>query len=89
VENFLVKKKHRKIRFFFDHKKFDQLFFDQQFFDPQNIFDQKLFSTKMFLIFLSTKKYPITKIWLPIPMRNFPKIPKITLRTACEHSKNS
>ena len=27
------------------------------------------------------------KIWLPIPMGNFPKIPKITLRTACEHFK--
>ena len=27
--------------------------------------------------------------WVPIPIPNFPKIPKITLRTACDHFKNT
>ena len=55
---------------------------------PQKIFfDQLFFSTKMFLNFFRRKKLSMKKIWLPIPMGNFPKIPKITLITACKHFK--
>ena len=53
----------------------------------KNIFRPTFFSTKMFLDFFRRKKLSMKKIWLPIPMGNFPKIPKITLRTACEHFK--
>ena len=56
---------------------------------PKNIFQPTFFflSTKMCWNFFRRKKLSMKKIWLPIPMGNFPKIPKITLRTACEHFK--
>ena len=77
---------------FFDDFFFDQFFsinffFDQKFSIQKIFFDQKHFSTKMFWDFFPTKNYPIKKNWLPIPIRKFPKIPKIALRTACGHFK--
>ena len=64
--------------FFFDRKKSTQkIFFKQLFF----------LRPKWFWFFFRREKTFNEKIWLPIPMGNFPKIPKITLRTACEHFK--
>ena len=55
--------------------------------DPKNIFQPTFFFDQNGFEFFRRKKLSMKKIWLPIPMRNFPKIPKITLRTACEHFK--
>mgnify|MGYP003724296293 CR=1 FL=1 len=96
VEKNLIEKKvgrkkfdRKKIIFsmiFFSTKKFStNFFFDQTIFDPKNIFRPNIFFDKNVLDFFSTKKLSIKKCWLPIPIPNFPKIPKIALRTACEH----
>ena len=55
--------------------------------DPKNIFQPTFFFDQNVFEFFRRKKLSMKQIWLPIPMRNFPKIPKITLRTACEHLK--
>ena len=49
----------------------------------QKIFDQK------FSDFFSTKNFSTKKIGSPISIPNDPKIPKITLRTACDNYKNT
>ena len=88
---FFGRKKSSKNQSFFDDffstKKFStNFFFSIKKISTQKIFfAQKLCSTIFCLDFPSTKKNPIEIFWLPIPMRNFPKIPKIILRTACEH----
>ena len=51
-------------------------------------FWSQLFFRNSFRIF-STKKCSTTKIGSPISIPNDPKIPKITLRTACDHYKNT
>ena len=84
------RKKNRSIFFwstkFLVGKIFGRVFFpiDKKI-DPKNIFQPTFFSIIFCFDFSSTKKNPIKKIWLPIPMGNFPKIPKIALRTACGH----
>ena len=42
-----------------------------------------------FFIFLTKKKSWPNFFWPPISKQNFPKIPKITLRTACDQYKNA
>ena len=69
---------------FFSIKKFAT-----NFFSSKNVSIQKIFFDKNVLGFFSTKNCRIKKCWLPIPIRNFPKIPKIILRTACDHYKNT
>ena len=59
-------------------------FFDQHFGRPKN-FDKK-FSTFCF-DFCSTKNCQTFFFGSPISIPNDPKIPKITLRTACDHYK--
>ena len=61
-------------------------------FRPKNIFDQQKKSTKKcfdqkFPDFFRRKFFRPEIFGLPIPIPNFPKIPKITLRTACDHFK--
>ena len=92
----MIEKKNDRKKFgrdFFGRQKFwsakflVEFFFRSKKIDPKNIFQPTFFSTKMFWNFFRRKKLSMKKIWLPIPMGNFPKIPKITLRTACEHFK--
>ena len=50
----------------------------------KNIIDENVLSKILWSNFFSIKFF-----WSPIPILNFPKIPKITLRTACDHFKNT
>ena len=73
---------------------FDQIFFDQLFFRSKKVRFKKHFSSKnifrqkCFGIF-RRQKNPIGNFWLPIPIPNFPKIPKITLRKPCDKAKDT
>ena len=70
----------------FVRKYFLDRFFRSKLFDPRNIFRPKfIFDQNILDFFVDEKIFDQKK--LPIPMRNFPKIPKIILRTACEHLK--
>ena len=81
IENFDEKNPIKK--YFRSTKNFDQIFFDPISFSTKNYFRQNVFG------FFVDEKIFDQKIWLPIPMANFPKIPKIILRTASDHFKNT
>ena len=49
----------------------------------------KMFSTKRFRVFFRRFVFRQKYFRVPISIPNFPKIPKITLRTACDHLKNT
>ena len=63
-------------------------FFNEKFFDQkiENVWSKK-FSTKKFSDFFRRKKNRSNFFGSPIPIPNFPKIPKIILRTPCDDSK--
>ena len=82
VEKKFVEKNPKTFgRFFLN---FHQLF--QRFFLSKKIeiFWSQFFSTKKFSDFFRR-----IFLGLPIPIPKFPKIPKITLRAACDHFKNT
>ena len=80
----------RKI--FFGRKKiienFDEKKSDQKYFRPTKNFDHFFFD-KSFRIFFRRKFFDQYFFGSPIPIPNDPKIPKITLRTAYGHYKNT
>ena len=79
---FSSKKKFRqKVSNFFDRKKMFEK--KSKFFGPNFFFDQK-FSDFFRRFFFRPIFFRV-----PISIPNFPKIPKIILRTACDHSKNT
>ena len=43
----------------------------------------------MLIGYFFDEKNPITKCSLPIPIPNFPKIPKIALRKSCDEFKDA
>ena len=59
-----------------------------QFFRPTNNF-RRFFFRQMFSDFFRRKMFDQYFFGSPIPIANDPKIPKITLRTAYEHYKNT
>ena len=61
---------------------------DQKYFRPTKNFDHFLFD-KSFRIFFRRKMIDHYFFGSPISIPNDPKIPKITLRTACDHYKNT
>ena len=77
----------KKIDFFRDFFR-SKYFFDQTF---SGFFFDRFFSIKMFDLFFRTFFSTIFFLHFflgsPISIPNFPKIPKITLRTACDHYK--
>ena len=60
----------------------------KKYFRPTKIFDQKNFDQK-FSDFFRRKIFRPKFFGSLIPIPNFPKIPKIVLRTACDHFKNT
>ena len=77
-------KVNKVIHFFFRSKIFSikKYFFDQNMFRP--LF---FFGTSFLIFFFRRKNFRQTIFGSPIPIPNFPKIPKIILRTACDRSK--
>ena len=84
-----ISKKSRKN---WSSKNFQQIFFRSEIFSIKILVDQKcsskIFSTVCFDFFSIKNVRPIF-FGSPISIPNFPKIPKITLRTLCDRSKNT
>ena len=74
-------------KIFWDQQFSIEHFFDQNFGRPK-IFD-KNFSTFCFDIFFRRKFFRQFFFGSPISIPNDPKIPKIILRTTCDHYKNT
>ena len=89
IQNFEISKNFRKI---FEISKFWIFidFFNENFFDQKSIFfGPKFFFDKTFSDFFRRKFCRSIFFRVPISIPNFPKIPKIILRTACDRSKNT
>ena len=87
IQNFEISKMFRK---FFEISKFwifIDFFIDFFFGKKSKILGPKKFSTKSFRIFFFDEKIFDKKIGSPISIPNDLKIPKIILRTACDHYK--
>ena len=74
-----------KIILIFDHKKSIEKMFDQNFCRPKLFFFSQHFCFDFFRRKNFRRKISGSHISIP----NDPKIPKITLRTACDHYKNT
>ena len=89
IQNFEISNFFRK---FFENSKFWIFidFFNEHFFGQKSkIFGPKIFFDQKFSDFFRRNFVRPIFFRVPIPIQNFPRIPKITLRTTCVHPNSA